>query len=217
MTDQTNSIPRPWRRYLRFSLRGLIVVVLVVGAEMGWLVRSSGIQREAVAAIEQAGGRAAYNWERVGQHGGTYGEPRAPRWLTDLIGVDYFGHITKVWLGKSGTNAQIALVARLDRVERLDLSFTRVSDAGLVHLKRMTNLSKLHLWGTEITDAGLVHLKGMTNLTALSLGNTRVTDAGMVHLKGLRNLSILFVSNTRVTDAGIDELKQALPSLKIYH
>jgi hypothetical protein len=30
MTDQAKPVPRPWRSYLRFSVRGMIVVVLLV-------------------------------------------------------------------------------------------------------------------------------------------------------------------------------------------
>ena len=44
----------PGRKYLRFSVRGLIVIVLVVGGCLGWIVRSARIQHEAVAAIEVA-------------------------------------------------------------------------------------------------------------------------------------------------------------------
>ena len=44
-------VARPWRRFLRLSVRGLIVLVLVIGAGLGWLVRSAHIQRDAVAAI----------------------------------------------------------------------------------------------------------------------------------------------------------------------
>jgi hypothetical protein len=50
---------RPWQRFLRFSVRGLIVVVLVIGVWLGWLVRSARIQREAVAAIRIAGGNVS--------------------------------------------------------------------------------------------------------------------------------------------------------------
>lgn len=44
-------------------MRGLIAVVLVIGAGLGWLVRQAHIQRDAVAAIEEAGGEAYYDWE----------------------------------------------------------------------------------------------------------------------------------------------------------
>ena len=56
-------VTRPWRRFLRFSVRGVLVLVLVVAAGLGWIVRSARIQREAVAAIERAGGRVIYDFE----------------------------------------------------------------------------------------------------------------------------------------------------------
>jgi hypothetical protein len=49
------------------------------------------------------------------------------------------------------------------------------------------------------------------------LASTRVTDAGLVHLKELNNLSSLDLRNDQVTKAGINELKRALPSLRIIH
>ena len=51
----------------------------------------------------------------------------------------------------------------------------------------MANLSKC----TKITDAGLVHLKGLTNLQELDLSRTRTTDAGVAELqKALPNCKI---------------------------
>jgi hypothetical protein len=47
----------------RLSLRGLIIVVLLAGGLLGWFVRSARIQRQAVAAIEKAGGSVAYEWD----------------------------------------------------------------------------------------------------------------------------------------------------------
>ncbi len=63
MCRQPNPVSRPRRRFLRFSVRGLIVLVLVIGAWLGWMVRSARIQREAVAAIENAGGEVLYDRE----------------------------------------------------------------------------------------------------------------------------------------------------------
>ena len=40
MTDQVKPVPRSWRRHLRFSVRRLIVLVLVIGAGLGWVVRA---------------------------------------------------------------------------------------------------------------------------------------------------------------------------------
>jgi hypothetical protein len=96
-------VSRPWRRYLRFSVRGLIVLVLVLGAGLGWLVRGARIQREAVAAITIPGGAVRYDWEGTIEGFVPEGKLWAPRWLVDLIGVDYFGHVISASLFRSST------------------------------------------------------------------------------------------------------------------
>ncbi len=88
MIGQVKPIAHPWQRFLRFSVRGLIVLVLVIGAWLGWLVRSARIQREAVAAIKQDGGRVSYEWELRNGKFIRGGKSWAPKWLTHLIGVD---------------------------------------------------------------------------------------------------------------------------------
>ena len=52
----SESTRRPWRRHVRFSMRGLILFVLVIGGGLGWIVRLANIQRNAVAAIQNSGG-----------------------------------------------------------------------------------------------------------------------------------------------------------------
>ncbi len=64
---------RPWRRYLRFSVRGLIVLVLVIGVWLGWLVRSARIQRDAVAVLDRDQVSVSYDWEWNGKR-----KPRSP-------------------------------------------------------------------------------------------------------------------------------------------
>lgn len=133
MPNGAKPVARRWQRFLRLSVRGLIAVVLVISVWLGSLVRHR-IQREAVAAIRRAGGWCLYDWQWQGHHGEFFGEPWAPDWLTRLIGVDYFGHIMEVNLYEFTTDAKVAPVAQLERVERLSLFRTTVSDAGLVHL-----------------------------------------------------------------------------------
>jgi hypothetical protein len=196
----------PWRRFLRLSVRGLIVVVLVIGAGLGWIVHEAHVQRDAVAAIKRAGGSVTYE-----------GTLWAPRRVVDLIGVDYFGHVTVVELpvSASATDATLADVGRLTRLQILEVYSPSVSDAGLARVNGLTKLRHLRLNGTRVTDAGLVHLKGLSNLSVLGLSRTQVTDAVLVHLKGLTNLKRLALNNTGVTDVGVKEVERALPSLTI--
>ena len=201
-------VPHPGRSLLRISVRGLILFVIVAGAGLGWIVRQAHMQRDAVAAIRKAGGRAAYSWES--DHGKAIrgGKPWAPSWVLESIGVDFFGHVTDVELEGSSRPADtvLAAVGRLNRLQRLSLEDTSATDAGLMHLAELTDLFNLNFRCTPITDAGLVHLKGLTKLSSVVLHGTQVTDAGLVHLKGLTNLSYLRLDGTQVTDAGLVHL-----------
>jgi hypothetical protein len=46
-------------------MRGLIVLVLVIGGGLGWVVREAHMQRDAVAAVVKAGGTVLYDWRRL--------------------------------------------------------------------------------------------------------------------------------------------------------
>ena len=177
---------RHWRRLLRFSMRSLIILVLVIGGGMGWLVRSARLQRAAVAAITSAGGTVEYDWQASGAAAPSW----LSGWLAEHLGTDYFGHVSNVWLYGTLTQTDEVLtsVSGLTRLERLGVTSSSVTDSGLAHLRGMTSLSRLDLAFTKITDAGLVHLKGLSGLSVLVLNGTRITDAGLAHLEGLRRL-----------------------------
>jgi internalin A len=210
MVCEPDRSPRSWRRFLRFGVRGLIVLVFVIGAGLGWIVREARSQREAVAAIKNAGGTVIYDWEFNNGKPLPGGKPWAPKWLVNLVGIDYFGHVTAAVahdLSAVTSDEVIAHVGLLTRIESLILHHSAISDAGLVHLKGLINLSTLWVDSTLVTDTGLVHLKGLTRLSYLWLSDTRVTDAGLAHLNGLTGLSSLVLSNTPVTDAGLAHLK----------
>ena len=56
---------KPKRRWKTVSLRGLLVLVLVIALWLGWIVQKVRQQREAVAALQKFGGFVHYNWEFV--------------------------------------------------------------------------------------------------------------------------------------------------------
>lgn len=192
MPNEAKPVARPWQRFLRPSVRGLIVLVLVIGAGLGWLVRSARIQREAVEAIKSAKGTVRYDWEWNRGHTMTRGKPWAPRRLIDRLGPDYFGEVTRVefWWGSTPTEATFLEVARLAQLQSLVVVPT-------------------------VSDADLQHLEGLTSLSDLYRSNSQVTDAGLMHLKALTKLDKLAIDSPTVTDAGANELKRALPKLRI--
>ena len=111
-------VSRPLRWYLWFGVRGLVILVLLLGFWLVWLFHLAQIQREAVLAIKKDGGTVLYNWEWDNGSSVPAGQPRAPRWLVARIGVDFFGHVTVV---KSRQPA-FALVGQLPGLQILHLN-----------------------------------------------------------------------------------------------
>jgi hypothetical protein len=93
---------------------------------------------------------------------------------------------TAAWLGVAGAEQEVRVVKDLPaatfQVTRLDLAQTKVSDAGLAHLKGLT-LEILDLNGTNVSDAGLKYFLGMGFMgdPSIDLTNTRVSVRGFKH------------------------------------
>ncbi len=227
----------PLRRYLRLSVRSLLVLVLVAGAWLGWLVRDARVQREAVAAIERAGGKVMYDWQWTDGRYDSNGKPWPPKWLVDRLGVDYFHHVSRVTFPGQASDAEMARLGDLTRVDTLVLDPSSVSDHGLAELDRLTGLrwltistsvgstdtrimplkvltrlKGLNLDHSDVTDDGLKHLAHLTGLELLGLAGTEITDAGLANLGGLTGLRHLFLDGTQVSDEGLARLKP-LPNL----
>jgi len=92
-------------------------------------------------------------------------------------------------------------------VHGVDLSGTKVTDAGMKDVKELNGLRILSLKGTRITDAGMKELKELNSLRVLSLEGTLVGDAGLKYLKELKKLALVSLAGTRITDAGLKDLK----------
>lgn len=119
------------------------------------------------------------------------------------------GHpVVAVRLAESAvTDEDLSCLSSLPDLERLDLRATRITDAGLVHLKGCPRLRSLTLISVSgVTDAGLEHLKGLAHLEQLDLQGTGVTSKGFVHLAKLPRLRALKLSGERITDECITQL-----------
>jgi hypothetical protein len=121
--------------------------------------------------------------------------------------------LTGTWTDRPDRpNGQLADLTPLEgmnlaHLTNLDLSYTRVGDAGIVHFKDCKNLHLLNLVRTKITDAGLANFKDCQNLEYLELAGTHIGDPGMEHLKECRKLKKLGLYATQVGDAGLANFK----------
>jgi len=155
--------PKPKRRFFRFSLRTLLVVVVLLSVGMGWFafkMRQAERQRKAVEALKEVSGMIGYDYQTSeGRYVYSRAEPPAPAWLTRLLGVDFLSDV-------------VVVTFLLD-----------VEDEALEHVDVLTNLIGLNLSDTQVTDAGLKHLKGLANLEYLDLNGTHVTEEGIRELQ----------------------------------
>jgi hypothetical protein len=197
-----------WRRHLRFRVRGLILIVLLVGGWLGWIVRSARIQREAVEAILQASGHVDYDWEPKDGKAVLRGSPWAQKWLIDRVEIEYFGRIRGITL-LDATRSSVAPVTHFPGLERLTLGGKSFCDADLTPRQELTQLSALraHVAPAPVCDVG--GLSRLTNLRYLALVRSGITDEGLVHLERMTKLRFLLIpENQAVTDAGVAHLSE---------
>jgi Leucine-rich repeat (LRR) protein len=227
MTEPAPTPPAKRRKRFGLSLRVLMVLVLLLGGGMGWYAYRARVQREAVAAIEAAGGKAYYDFEWKYQDNGpvlrfysilTPRKPRWPKWLVDRVGPDYLGSVIGVQflhgLSHEADDSLLAQIGRLSALEDLDFrgygsgytGQSRLTDAGLAQLRELTRLRRLRLGASKIKGAGLLHLSGLRGLTNLDLENIQIADDDAKALSSLTMLEGLLIDSDELTDAGMVHL-----------
>jgi hypothetical protein len=145
---------KPKRRWAQFSLTTLFVVVTVLCVGLGIVVAPVARQRRAVAVIEALNGRVGY--------------------VPNKTLRKAFSRPFRLWLPRD----------YLVEVKWVDLTGTQVTDARLADLQGLPRLESLSLMGTPVTDDGLAQLHRPTRLRNLNLLYThQVTDAGLAQLR----------------------------------
>ncbi len=199
-----------WR--FQFSIRSLLVLVVVVAVPCSWFaveMKAAAEQRKLVEWIQKPSGWVQYDYQFDGSNN-LVGNARPPEaiWLCKLFGDDFFATITAVSLrGREISDTALERLTGLNQLRALYLAKTNVTDAGLEHVKGFTALHELWIAETPVTGAGLKHLKGLTQLQRLLLDRSQVSDAGLEHLEGLTQLQGLWLDYTNVTDKGLKHVK----------
>ncbi len=131
--------------------------------------------------------------------------------VTDIAPIRVFNALRRLECRGTRTNKSNGLLADLTPLEgmnlagltSLDLTDTKVTDAGMVYFKACKNLTYLDLTNTNVSEVGLAHFKDCKNLTYLQLIGTQLSEAGVVHFKDLKALKHLNLAGTKVSDAGL--------------
>jgi uncharacterized membrane protein len=107
-------------------------------------------------------------------------------------------------------------LAKLNQqVVTLKLSNQPITDEFIQKLTGFKQLRQLQLENTKITDAGLIDINNLDALQQLNLYGTNITDKGLSYLIACKNLKTIYLWKTKTTLLGINQLKKALPHVKI--
>ena len=116
-----------------------------------------------------------------------------------------FDHITSLNASNSKalSDAGLKLMARLPRLQHLDISNAGITDRGLEVLRELSELARFELcWDNHLSDAGLANLTFCDKLEDVNVMGSHVGDGTINALTFKRQLQRL-ATGRLVTDAGL--------------
>ncbi len=100
-------------------------------------------------------------------------------------------------------------------VRRLNVESTQVTDRGLNIIAKMPRLEELDLSNTSISDEGVRMLSGNRTIKTLWLsGNKKITDASLEILSSMLRLEQIDIQGTAISEAAWDKLLKKSPKLR---
>jgi hypothetical protein len=209
-TDQAKKQRTRWKT---ISVRGLLLLILVIGLWLGFVANKAREQREAVAALQEFGGFVHYDWEFTNgpvkvPRGNTLwkptwgkftpgGRPWAPDGMRRAFGDEYFQSIVHVSL-------YVDIEKQIASAKWVNMG---TADNALRKLATQASVRTLQIGGNQVRDENLVYVGKLTGLEELSImWGAAVSDKGLAHLSGLKRLRILHLDHSKMTDAGLEAI-----------
>jgi hypothetical protein len=214
------AFPPPRGRWLRFSLRTLLVLVTVFGVWLGVKVDQARRQKRAVETLVALGAEIAYEHQRADGWYDSSIELDMPIWGQELCGKDFFQTVYGVYFGSLGWDESgerrrrpikdddLACLADLPHVEEVWFYDTPIGDAGLAYLPHPERLRIACFESTTLTDGFLRRLKGSTRLETLLIDSPNIKDDGLSQLSGITSLKSLCLEGTNTVDRGLAAFAQ---------
>jgi hypothetical protein len=209
----------PRRRWFRFSLRFVAVVLTVFTVWFGLVANRANRQRRAVEIIKSHGGQIWYDYQVLDDPTSTlpvfdiYALPPGPEWLRSVLDEHYF--ITPIHLLISDErvidNGDLELLQDLDELEELSFNRLPLDDSDVAQLPALKGLRRLTIdASTRAADNRMEDfsfLRGFPRLEELNVGFNRFSDDHAQYLTGATGLRRLLLSSTQLGDEGLRQLE----------
>ena len=215
--------PAPKRRWFRWSLRTMFVVVGIVAVWGTYYFSPPKREGRAIRALERAGIGVSYDFQRAFLPT----SPLAPKELNNSKAWGYSyqvaapgSSLVRALFGKeffqaafcvSFDNAPVSVedfshVAQLQYVRDLWMHNAGIGDDHMVSLAGLATLESVILSDNKISDRGLAYLSQSTDLQRLELSKNNVDGTGLKYLKRATNLRHLGLHDNPVSDEGLVHL-----------
>ncbi|HUY89571.1 MAG TPA: hypothetical protein VMV10_12625 [Pirellulales bacterium] len=169
------------RRWLQFSLRGLLALLTVFAIWLGFIVNRIREQREALETIEAMGADVRYEYDETADR-------TVSPWLKSLYGDLHalkgvrVAVLQSVRPSESSTEWFFSTEGRSGwfGIFNPDITF---DDRGLMALGKLKTVDDVLIMNVPVTDAGLMHLASCVRLRRLALVGTSVSASGVAALQ----------------------------------
>ncbi len=209
----------PKLRWFQFSLKLLLVLMLLVSIGMSWVavrLQRARRQKEAAECLVRLGWQIEYDCQI--DEKGNFSDAKPPQrgWLRSFLGDDFFDHArrarvpvayhTGLQLSEEVSEYLKDLDAALARIQGLSTLEELYLDTQMDFVLKIHRNARLERDCIRTADVGMERIATLVNLKKLSLQGTPLTDAGVKHLERLPGLKQLDLSATRITDAALEHL-----------
>ena len=217
-------------RWIRFSLRGVLIATAALALWLGQIVSRVQNQKLVVSHVQEIGGtvwfetdqpRFVEHWLNPDRIPSTVAS--RPNWFRTALDADYFrnavqidfGNATKKGVKQPNFKELGPRLGKLRQLQTIRIEWRDSSDQILADLSKYSNLTRLHSLFVDglVTDDGIKHINRFNGLQTLNLPYTKITDDGISNLARLPNLHSLFLYSSDLTEQGVAAVLD-LPNLK---
>ncbi|PQO46275.1 hypothetical protein C5Y93_09825 [Blastopirellula marina] len=197
---------------MRFSIRGIMLLMLVICALLAFLVKDLMEAREEQAIVD----RLNEVWATLTYVHETGENPEqlpGNALFRTLFGDLYQARLYEAQVvGPIGEETMV-LLPNLRHLEILQIGPEKLSDRSVDALARIPRLRRLSFAETEMTPKQLRRIGKSGSIRALTLDSKSSTDAHLAELQHFEKLTDVCLWQTEATDTGIESLF-AIPDLK---
>lgn len=211
MTEPTEKKARPKRSWLRFSMRGLLLLIFVLAVTMTWLANHWSQHRIEAEIAERIG--AAKGIALTYEIGGRFNDQRSEMeqsrrdWIKWAVGDDAFDRIYDVSFFEEAGEFEFLVpeLAKLESLENLYIRSEKLSPQSIDITGKLPKLTNLSLHVETLTPEQLRQLSSLKNLKSLELPY-EATDEHLAELRHFPKLEELKISGPHITSDGLRAL-----------